>query len=535
MFTSFVEILTTLPFLDHYGDGDNATSATAAATTTKRDFTPNVNWESGNDLANFQRALVVVCFFIFSPIVALLFRDLFLKLARLLGFQRWITITEILRRYENFNKVVLNTKLILNKQSPTSPSDNVCGMRDIHFFSESDKELLKNKKTVDKNYFARNEDTYMVCPHNIEIHNGDTILEEHSIKTILFKQRRCSNNRNVESDGRYGVVRSRKRSLEKPIFEGGGSVREDDTEDVYFDFGEEQEEKEEKKGWQKGLRGSEGQQRTGKEGLTEEKETKEAIEDGIYERMRIEKRFEQEVRPLTSFLRGNFVTFLASIISLVIFLVGWIIGLALLGISFTTTINGSTFLLGVTLFKIADGLKSVLCYFSLLVNDTFERGDIIEVYGPYGFTGGSVVGCVYDITLSSVKLITFKPYQLLPISSTRLDMAIREVAALQRKETAAAAATTTDVSLKEKKTESTPEFKTMDFTMRTPTVVKNSVEQQQQQQQHYENIQYIEKPQRAIAYLVNIPTSLFYDAVTNRHMFWEKKLVCYPTPQKKKQ
>jgi len=124
-----------------------------------------------------------------------------------------------------------------------------------------------------------------------------------------------------------------------------------------------------------------------------------------------------EKRSFYKFCRGNLMTLFGSSVSAIIVLIGARLAIQEIGIYFSAALTGGTLFAIATFIKAADYISPIFTYFNLLWSDLVERGDIVEVSSTLsGFcyaTGYTLVGCVLDITITHVYILSIKPYSTL--------------------------------------------------------------------------------------------------------------------------
>lgn len=125
-----------------------------------------------------------------------------------------------------------------------------------------------------------------------------------------------------------------------------------------------------------------------------------------------------EGRRLSKYLRGNFLTLVGSVVSIVLILAGARMALGYADVNLTTSFTTAAGLALISFFKIAEIFAPVFAYFTILASDSIERGDLIELASNVnGFStesgGNSLVGCVMDIGSFQVSLLCTKPYKTL--------------------------------------------------------------------------------------------------------------------------
>lgn len=124
-----------------------------------------------------------------------------------------------------------------------------------------------------------------------------------------------------------------------------------------------------------------------------------------------------EGRSMSKYLRGNFLTLVGSSGVVALILGGLKLALEHSDFDLGTTLTTATGIALISFFKLADFFAPILSYFTILLTDSFERGELVEVTnligGLNGVVGTSLTGCVMEIGPFQVSMLCTKPYSTL--------------------------------------------------------------------------------------------------------------------------
>lgn len=480
----------------------------------KRDLEDKSPWTSSSELENFLRALLAVCLFTGSPLLGLLIKNAYLWFAIKVGLRNWVSNTEIRRRYDRYNKVSQNSKLFVSESSLDEDMDYERGARSVHFFSDSDADLLtmersdrKRARSDDDEENAEEEEEektmegVTLCPDNVELYGTEKVLSKDDVEKRVYgedsnavrsrTQRRRRNNESshVDDDNNNGDVKVKfacvKRS--RPL-------------DAI----------------------AQGKKKKAKRDTAEEK--------------RVSKMLDKEMRSFGDYARGNLQELFAVSMCIAIVASGWICGFLLLGVDFFGMISGATFLMAVTLFRFADFLQNVIAYLSILWNDDFDRGDMVEVPVSYGFGGaGFVVGCVYEKNSKEVQLYTLKPYQPLNSTNTKLDWAINKthVGSGSSAVASAAAKAKPPSSHSSSSSSSLSSAIVKEHRFDASFFPSSSASAFPSRKDTTPDVVYVQKNQRVIARIVKVTNSTMVNSMVSRLLYWQKTFQCKTVPRNK--
>ncbi len=118
---------------------------------------------------------------------------------------------------------------------------------------------------------------------------------------------------------------------------------------------------------------------------------------------------EREGRSFSKYLRGNFLNLFGSLVSVGLIVVGAVAALLQSGVTFGSTLTGTSLLAVAAFLKFPDFLTSAIAYFGIVCSDILERGDIVEISTPVLATGGGkgegLIGGVLLVTWTHVHFL----------------------------------------------------------------------------------------------------------------------------------
>ena len=489
-------------------------------------------WAESTPEENLTRGVIIVALFLGSAAVALLMERGYLWLMKKFGVYRWKTTDEVISTYEMYRKVQHGAKIFLSKLSLRGNEHDIEVLRTGHFFSDGYHKLRKDANYA-KDNFARNDasledyddTTIIICPPDVSIYPPDTTTSIRELENMVLGR-----NSNPVRGGERPIDPSHQSQWNEydsanPGVQHRGSNRRNAGGDYVFPVGSNSSRR--------------GKQISSDSEMSDEEENKDTIkaqrfkrkidtvtEEWIESEEKLAFRLETELRPFKSFLRGNFHPFFANVIYVFVVITGWVFAFTLIGIDFLGFLNGATFLMAVTLFKLADFMKNWIAYYGILWGDLLERGDMVTLPSTYS-TPVEKTGCVLEITTSAVKILTAQIHNPLGHQDVKWEWTMPNGGI---NSTGAGKGILNPVTNNGSQGSQYGRYvKTFDPV--SPELNANAGSQVEVDT-HGDAAIYVEKHLRVIYDVVVVPNFLFTEWIISKPAFWRRTLQCRPFPKK---